>query len=83
LDALVGELRRLAGVPDSALDPKTVERIRVEQRAWLSVRNAECRHEPAPTEGPFWAPAHAQCFNEMAASRTSELQEAIRRLRRR
>ncbi|HEX6051357.1 MAG TPA: protein kinase [Gemmatimonadaceae bacterium] len=81
--ALVSELRRIADVPVGAADPKAVDRIRVEHRAWLSVRNAECRHQPAPAEGPFWAPAHAKCFNEMAASRAAELRDAVRRLRRR
>ncbi len=82
-DALVSELRRIASVPAGAPDPTTVDRIRVEQRAWLSVRNAECRSAPVPAEGPFWAPAHAKCFNEMAVSRAAELQDAVRRLRRR
>ena len=82
-DALVVELRRIAGVSLTALDPRTVERVRVEHRAWLSVRNTECRYEPVPSEGPFWAPAHARCFNEMAQARAQELQEAVRRLRRR
>jgi len=82
-DGLVSELRRIAGVPPGALDPTPVDRIRVEQRAWLSVRNAECSSAPVPAEGPFWAPVHAKCFNEMAASRAAELQDAGRRLRRR
>jgi uncharacterized protein YecT (DUF1311 family) len=82
-DGLVSELRRIAGVPAGAPDPTPVDRIRVEQRAWLSVRNAECSSAPVPADGPFWAPAHAKCFNEMAASRAAELQDAVRRLRRR
>ena len=82
-DALIVELRRAAGVPSGALDPTSVERERVEQRAWLSVRNGECRRQPSADEGPFWAPLHAKCYSEMAASRASELQAAVRRLRRR
>jgi len=82
-DALIVELRRAAGVTSGALDPTSVERVRVEQRAWLSVRNGECRRQPSADEGPFWAPLHAKCYSEMAASRASELQDAVRRLRRR
>jgi len=83
LDALVVELRRISGVASDAPDPTTVARVRVEHRAWLSVRSSECRRLPSLEDGPFWAPAHAQCYHEMAASRASELQDAVRRLRRR
>lgn len=82
-DALIVELRRVAGVASGALEPTSVERVRVEQRAWLSVRNGECKRQPSADEGPFWAPLHAQCYSEMAAYRASELQDAVRRLRRR
>jgi len=56
--------------------------VRVEQRAWLSVRNAECPRTPPPGAGPFWAKAQSQCFAEMAVSRTAELRDAVRRLKR-
>ena len=82
-DAVVIELRRAAGVAATAPDPPSVERVRVEQRVWLSVRGSECRRQPTVDDGPFWAPVHAQCYNEMAVSRASELQDAVRRLRRR
>ena len=82
-DALIVEMRHAAGVASGALDPPSVERVRVEQRAWLSVRNGECRRQPSADEGPFWAPLHAQCYSGMAAYRASELQDAVRRLRRR
>ena len=81
-DALVGEMRRIAGTPADGPDPQTVQRIRVEQRAWLSVRNAECpRTRPAGSE-PFWAQAQSECFTQMAASRTAELRDAVKRLKR-
>lgn len=82
-DALVVELRRVAGVASDAPDPTTVSRVRVEHRAWLSVRTGECQRQPSAEDGPFWAPAHAACYSEMATARTSELQDAVRRLRRR
>jgi serine/threonine protein kinase/uncharacterized protein YecT (DUF1311 family) len=81
-DALVAELRRLAATPPGAPDPPTVQRVRVEQRAWLSVRNQECPRAPAAGAEPFWAEAQSQCFTEMAASRTAELRDAVRRLKR-
>jgi serine/threonine protein kinase/uncharacterized protein YecT (DUF1311 family) len=81
-DALVAELRRRAGTPVGAPDPPTVQRVRVEQRAWLSVRNSECPRTRPPGGGPFWAEAQSQCFAEMAVSRTAELRDAVRRLKR-
>jgi uncharacterized protein YecT (DUF1311 family) len=81
-DALVVEMRRVAGTPPGALDPQTVDRVRVEQRAWLSIRNAECpRTRPAGSE-PFWAQSRSECFVEMSASRTAELRDAVKRLKR-
>jgi uncharacterized protein YecT (DUF1311 family) len=59
-----------------------VERVRVEQRAWLSVRNAECPRTADPGSGSFWAHAQSTCFSEMAASRAAELRDAVRRLKR-
>jgi uncharacterized protein YecT (DUF1311 family) len=81
-DALVGELRRVAGTPVGSPDPVTVTRVRVEHRAWLSVRNQECPRTPASGAGPFWAQERSQCFSEMAASRAAELRDAVRRLKR-
>jgi uncharacterized protein YecT (DUF1311 family) len=75
-------MRRLAGTPAGAPDPPTVQRIRVEQRVWLGVRDAECPRQAAPGAGPFWAQAGARCFTEMATARTAELRDAVRRLRR-
>jgi serine/threonine protein kinase/uncharacterized protein YecT (DUF1311 family) len=80
-ESLVGELRRLAGTPAGAPDPLTVQRVRVEQRAWLSVRNDECPRTPPSGAGAFWAQAQSECFSEMAASRTAELRDAVRRLK--
>jgi serine/threonine protein kinase/uncharacterized protein YecT (DUF1311 family) len=81
-DSLVSEMRRVAGTPAGAPDPSTVQRVRVEQRAWLSVREAECPRQAAPSAGELWAHAQSQCFTDMAASRTNDLREALRRLRR-
>jgi len=79
-DALVGELRRLGHPGPGEPDPPSVTRLRVEQRAWLSVRNAECPRGPAASTDPFWAESRSRCFTEMSASRARELQEAVRRL---
>jgi uncharacterized protein YecT (DUF1311 family) len=81
-DALVGELRRIAGTPLGAPDPPAVQRIRVEQRVWLGVRDNECPRQAPPGGGPFWAQAQSGCFAEMAAARTDELRDAVRRLSR-
>ena len=80
-ESLVTELRRAAGTAPGQPDPASVDRVRVEHRAWLSVRNAECPREPGRGAGSFWAKATAACFNEMAAARTAELRDAVRRLR--
>ena len=82
-ESLVGEMRRVAGTPLGAPDPSTVQRIRIEQRAWLSVRDSECPRTAPAGAGPFWAEAQSACFSEMASSRTGELRDAVKRLRRR
>ena len=81
-DALVAEMRRVAGTPLGGADPQPVQRIRVEQRAWLSVRNAECPRTPDPSAGTFWAEARSGCFSQMASARAAELRDAVRRLKR-
>jgi serine/threonine protein kinase/uncharacterized protein YecT (DUF1311 family) len=80
-ESLVTELRRAAGTGPGAPDPATVGRVRVEQRAWLSVRNAECPRERTAGAGSFWAQTASVCFAEMAAARSAELRDAVRRLR--
>jgi serine/threonine protein kinase/uncharacterized protein YecT (DUF1311 family) len=81
-DSLVSELRRVAGTAAGAPDPPAVQRIRVEQRAWLGVREAECPRQAVAGAGEFWAQAQSQCFAEMAASREKDLRDALRRVRR-
>ena len=81
-EALVAEMRRIARTPAGAPDPQPVTRVRVEQRAWLGVRNEECPRAPEPGMGPFWAEAQSACFAEMAASRAAELRDAVKRLKR-
>ena len=81
--SLVDEMRRVAGTPPGAPDPPTVQRIRVEQRAWMSVRNTECPRSAPAGAGPFWAGVQAECFNEMATARAAELRDAAKRLRKR
>jgi serine/threonine protein kinase/uncharacterized protein YecT (DUF1311 family) len=81
-ESLVTEMRRVARTPPSAPDPATVQRIRVEQRAWMAIRNSECPRSAPSGAAPFWAAARAGCFNEMAAVRAEELMDAVKRLRR-
>jgi len=80
-ESLVTELRRAAGTLPGEPDPPSVGRVRVEQRAWLSVRNAECPRDRAPGGSLFWAQPTSVCFSEMAAARAAELRDAVRRLR--
>jgi uncharacterized protein YecT (DUF1311 family) len=82
LESLVDEMRRVAHTPPGAPDPATVQRIRLEQRAWISIRNSECPRKAPMGAGPFWAEAQADCFAEMATARTAELRDAVKRLRR-
>ena len=82
-DSLIGELRRVAGAQLGAPDPPTVQRVRIEQRAWLAVRDNECPRKAPAGAGPFWAEAQSACFSEMASARAGELRDAVKRLRRR
>jgi len=82
LGALVEELRRVSNTPLGVADPPTVERVRVEQRAWIAVRENECPRSAPVGAGPLWAQAAAACFNEMSSARAAELREAVKRLRR-
>lgn len=81
-NALVEELRRVSNTPLGVPDPATVQRVRVEQRAWLAVRENECPRAAPADAGPLWAQAAATCFNDMSASRAAELRDAVKRLRR-
>jgi serine/threonine protein kinase/uncharacterized protein YecT (DUF1311 family) len=81
--SLVDEMRRVARTPPGAPDPVTVQRVRVEQRAWMSIRNSECPRSAPAGAGPFWAGAQADCFTEMATARAAELRDAVKRLKKR
>lgn len=81
-DSLVVQLRRIAGARRGTPDPPTVTRLRVEQRAWISLRDRECTRNPVPGSVPYWAEPLSTCFAEMSASRASELREGLERARR-
>ena len=81
-DSLIVELRRAARVPRGAPDPPPVTRLRVEQRAWIAIRDQECTRHPAIDSMPFWAQPLSVCFAEMSAARADELREALGRMRR-
>jgi serine/threonine protein kinase/uncharacterized protein YecT (DUF1311 family) len=80
-DSLIVELRRIAGTPRGAPDPPNVTRLRVEQRAWIGIRDRECTRRPAPGSVPYWAQPLSECFAEMSAARADELGAALRRMR--
>jgi len=82
LGTLVEELRRVSNTPLGVADPPTVQRVRVEQHAWIRVRENECPRTAPTGAGPLWAQAAATCFNQMSSARTAELREAVKRLRR-
>ena len=82
LGALVEELRRVSNTPLGVADPPTVKRVRVEQQAWIGVRENECPRSAPADAGPLWAHAAAVCFNEMSSARAAELGDAVKRLRR-
>ena len=81
-DALIGELRRIAGARRGAPDPPGVTRLRVEQRAWIVQRDRECTRNPAPGSVPLWAEPLSECFAQMSKARADELGEALARARR-
>jgi uncharacterized protein YecT (DUF1311 family) len=81
LGTLVEEFRRVANTPLGVADPSTVQRVRVEQQAWLTVREHECPRSAPADAGPLWAQAAASCFNRMSSARTAELRDAAKRLR--
>jgi serine/threonine protein kinase len=80
-DSLIVELRRRAGVARRAPDPPSVTRLRVEQRAWIAVRDRECMRKSVPGSVSYWAEPLSGCFAGMSASRADELSAALRRLR--
>jgi len=82
LGTLVEELRRVSHTPLGVADPPTVKRVRVEQQAWIAVREQECSRSATVGTGPLWAQAAATCFNEMSSARAAELRDAVKRLRR-
>ena len=78
--ALITEMRRQEGVPPSAKDPPSVQRLRVAQRAWLVYRDTECRRRGRGKEGALWARPRARCLGEFSARRANELADNFSRL---
>ncbi|CAA9301988.1 MAG: hypothetical protein AVDCRST_MAG11-899, partial [uncultured Gemmatimonadaceae bacterium] len=76
---LVRGLRRRARAR-AGVDPPDVRRLRVEQRAWITQRDIECRRQGRGREGRLWATARAACLGEIADFRTAELRERLRGL---
>jgi len=74
--ALIALLRRRAG---GALEPPAVEALRVEQRAWVSARDRQCRAALAGREGRLWGAARAPCFAEISERRAATLRERLAR----
>jgi len=75
--ALITQLKSEAATRKGAPEPRTVERLRNAQRAWLVYRDEECRKRTRPQEGPLWAPVRAQCLAEYSMLRARELTDAL------
>ncbi|HTK54045.1 MAG TPA: protein kinase [Gemmatimonadaceae bacterium] len=82
LGTLVEELRRVSHTPLGVADPPTVQRVRVEQQAWIAARENECPRSAPAGAGPLWGQSAASCFTSMSSARTAELRDAIKRLKR-
>jgi len=82
LGTLVEEFRRVSKTPLGVADPPTAQRLRVEQQAWIAVRENECPRHATAGIGPLWAQDAATCFNKMSSARAAELRDAVKRLRR-
>ena len=71
-NALIANIRARGG---SAAD---VERLRVEQRAWIAERDRTCR-SAASNAVAMWGVARAPCFAEQSTRRAQQLQARMRR----
>jgi uncharacterized protein YecT (DUF1311 family) len=78
--ALVGALRREAGVADD-VDPPAVQQLRVEQRQWLVDRDEACAREGRGREGALWAEPRARCLGERGRVRADQLARRLAALR--
>ena len=76
---LIADLKRAAGTPAGAPEPRSVKALRDAQRAWLVYRDTECRRRNRDREGPLWAPIRAQCLGEFSGVREAELARARHR----
>jgi uncharacterized protein YecT (DUF1311 family) len=68
--ALIGELRARG---DGSREPPDVLSLRAEQRAWLALRDQECRRRGRGREGALWAQQRGACFAELSRERAAEL----------
>ncbi len=71
--SLINEMRREAG---GAREPRTVQALRVEQRAWVNQRDRACRSEAVST-GELWGAERAPCFAQWSDSRAALLRRRL------
>jgi len=57
------------------------ERFRAQQRAWVMLRDDDCRRQTRSQEGALWARVRARCLADYSARRTTELQGSLNSLR--
>lgn len=57
------------------------ERFRAQQRAWVMLRDEECRRQTRSQEGQLWARVRARCLADYSSRRTADLQTSLNSLR--
>ncbi|MES2521196.1 MAG: protein kinase, partial [Gemmatimonadota bacterium] len=66
----IARLRRQAG---GVKEPSSVERLRVEQRAWIAQRDRACRK----LRGPLWGAIRIPCYARMSDEREAVLKRRL------
>jgi uncharacterized protein YecT (DUF1311 family) len=77
--ALITEMRLQEGAK-GGVDPASVERLRISQRAWLVYRDNQCRKRGRGKEGALWARPRVRCLAEFSTRRANELADQFSRL---
>ncbi|HVE78583.1 MAG TPA: lysozyme inhibitor LprI family protein, partial [Gemmatimonadaceae bacterium] len=74
-------IRELRARGDGSREPPDVRSLRNEQRAWLALRDEECRRRGRGHEGALWAQQRSACFAEFSRQRTTELSARLTYIR--
>ena len=72
--ALIAQLRREAG---GTREPPAVQRLRVEQRAWIVERDRACQLNARAADGSLWGAKRAPCFARMSTAREEVLRKRL------